>query len=389
MSATVLEQLQLSFRPLWDRLRHLVGFELIVDAPEQVQGVDARHLLALLADRWPQSSPRAVLHVRHRALLLDLLIHGTAEAPWLVYPDLHLGDAILLQHARQAVRRGLRILWPASGLTALRGENAEVGAQSPFAYVAQVADDLAGLPPGQLLLEPLTLRESARALDGLGAWAVAGWPDDDALRLYPLAGRRPDAAALRHAQAALAADASLDRIEEALCGDATLCWLYLREANAHGGRERGSIDSVARGLALCGLAHAERWLQSLSNQCDATTNLAPLRHRQVLQARLVTALLEPGDEEDLRREVYLCGLFARLDRLQGAALDRLIADLPLSQRIVLSLLTDEGPYRPALVLAQALDGRDPRRIRDLCESYGYPMLDVNRALLRVLSGWRV
>ena len=389
VSSTVLEQLQLCFRPLWDRTRRLIGFELIVDAPEQVQGVDARHLLGLLAERWPQTSPRAVLHVRHRALLLDLLIHGPADAPWLTYPDLYLDDPLLLQHARLAVRRGLRILGPASGLSALQGVDVGATAQAPYAYVAQVADDLDGLPPGQMLLEPLNLRESVRALDGLGAWAVAGWPDEDALRLHAHAARRPDATAVRHAREAIAADASIERIEGALCDDATLCWLYLRDANAHGGRERGSIDSVARGLQLCGLGHAERWLQTLAGQSDATPDVAPLRHRQVLQARLVTALLEPGDEEDLRRELYLCGLFAQLDRLQGAALETLIADLPLSQRIVLSLLTEEGPYRPALVLARALDGRDPRRIRALCESYGYPMLDVNRALLRVLSGWRL
>lgn len=382
MSSTVLEQLQLSYRPLWDRTRHLVGFELIVDAPEHVQGVDARHLLSLLSERWPPSALRLVLNVRHRALLLDLLIHASAEAPWILYPDLYADDALLMSHALQSRQRGLHILWPAPRLPAGPPPAA------PYAWVVHSAAELAGLPAGQLLLEPLTLHEACQALDAMGAWAVAGWPDDDTLAEHPDSARRADGAAVRHALAAIRADAAVERIEDALCADATLCWLYLQEANAHGGRERGTIDTVARGLQLCGLGHAETWLQRLAGQADATADFSPLRHRQVLQARLVTQLLDPGDEEDLRREVYLCGLFARLDRMQGAPLEALLQSVPLSQRIVLSLLTEEGPYRPALVLAQAMDGRDPRRVQALCESYGYASLDVNRALLRALASWR-
>jgi c-di-GMP phosphodiesterase len=352
--------------------------------------VDARHLLTVLAEWWPQGAPRLVLHVRHRALLLDLLIHAPAGSPWLTYPDLHVGDTLLVSHAVQARQRGLHILWPAGHVPALQpGPHPDVDGSSPFAYVVHNAADLMSLPAGQLLQEPLNLHEAGQALDAMGAWAVSGWPDDDALLQHPGAARSADDAAVRHALAAISADAALERIEEALNADATLCWLYLQEANAHGGRERGTIDTVARGLQLCGLGHAERWLRSLGDQRDATADFSPLRHRQVLQARLVTQLLNPGDEEDLRREVYLCGLFARLDRMQGAPLVELLQSVPLSQRIVLSLLTEEGPYRPALALAQAMDGRDPRRVQALCESYGYASLDVNRALLRALASWRL
>lgn len=388
MTSTVLEQLQLAYRPLWDRTRHLIGFELVVDAPEQVQGVDARHLLAVLTEWWPQGAPRLVLHVRHRALLLDLLTHASSEAPWLTYPALHAGDALLISRAVQAWQRGLHILWPAGHIPAT-DLTADRAMTSPYAYVAHSAAELMGLPAGQLLQEPLNLHEAGQALDAMGAWAVSGWPDEDTLQQHPGAAARADDAAVRHALAAISADAALERIEEALCADATLCWLYLQEANAHGGRERGTIDTVARGLQLCGLGHAERWLRSLGEQRDATADFAPLRHRQVLQARLVTQLLNPGDEEDLRREVYLCGLFARLDRLQRQPLADLLQSIPLSQRIVLSLLTEEGPYRPALVLAQSMDGRDPRRVHALAESYGYASLDVNRALLRALASWHL
>ncbi|MEK9952295.1 MAG: histidine kinase, partial [Curvibacter sp.] len=76
MSASVLAPLTLGYRLLWNRRREIAGIELLVDAPAAAAGVDARHLLATLAELWPARAPQLLLSARNPALLLDLLVHG-------------------------------------------------------------------------------------------------------------------------------------------------------------------------------------------------------------------------------------------------------------------------------------------------------------------------
>lgn len=379
MSASVLDHLTLGYRLLWNRRREVAGVALLVEPLPVATGFDARHLLALLAELWPTRAPRLLLDIQHPALLLDLLVHGRGDGPWIVLPPEALADPVLRPRAQQAQARGLPLVWPGH----LDGAAPPPGRPGLYRLDPQQPVDL--LPPGQILLLPESRAQAVAALDAREAWAVAGWPVTDTLQALHTAAAHPDRTAISRVVRAIDADASGDRLETLLCAEPVLCYRFLQHVNTSVVRQRGEIDTVQRGLQVWGLQHVQAWLLDQLPQASGEADLQPVRTGMAIGAQLVEHLLDPGDEEDLRREVYLCGLYAQLDRLLGEPLATLLERLPLSRRILQALLEGDGPYLPALQLAHALEAGDTRSTRALCDSYGYSPEDVNRALLHTLA----
>lgn len=358
MTAPALAPLTLGYRLLWSRQRQLAGVELLVDEAPQGQAeaalLDARAIFAALDVLWPSHAPQLILSLRSNALLLQALTHFAPDRPgarfWFKPAPEQVSDPVLGARLRQAVQRGLT------------------------------------LPPGPIVGDPQTLRQATQALDVQSAWAVAAWPAGDTLKQHALAARRPARAAIERVLQAIAKDASDDTLEARVSEDPVLCLRFLRQVNLLAPRERGEIDTVARGLRVWGLKHLEDWLTEQLEGADTQIDLQPVRAGIVLHAHLVEHLLGPGEEEDLRREIYLCGLLAQMERLLGEPLARIVHGLPLSQRILQALLDYSGPYHPALQLADACEAGDARAVGLLCESYGYTREDVNLAVLKTLAG---
>ena len=97
-------------------------------------------------------------------------------------------------------------------------------------------------------------------------------------------------------------------------------------------------------------------------------------------------LLDAGEEDDLRREVYLCGLLSQIDLLLGEPLAVALQSLPLPERVSAALLEHSGPYSPYLDVARALESPRTRATHALCNTLEIGMEDLNRALLRTLAG---
>jgi c-di-GMP-related signal transduction protein len=105
----------------------------------------------------------------------------------------------------------------------------------------------------------------------------------------------------------------------------------------------------------------------------------------VLRARIMERLADAGVEDDLRREVFLCGIFSQVDLLLGEALGASIHRLPLPGRVASAILGQTGPYAPWLEVAEALESGSTRVIREVCKAHDIATEDVNRALLRALA----
>jgi len=378
MSASVLDQLTLGYRFLWNHRREIAAVELHAEPLPETRGIDVRHLLATLAELWPTRAPQLLLRVGHPLLLLDLLAHGRADGPWLVLPPEVQSDAVLRPRALQAQARGLPLVWPGR----LPAETAPI-ATRPGVYLTDEAQ--AALSPGQIVLGSGHRAQTDAALDQHAAWAVAGWPVEDVLHSLSAQARQPDRTAISRVVRAIDDDADLDRIETLLSADPLLAYRFLQHVNTAAPQLRGAIDTLQHGLQVWGLKHVQAWLLGQLPQASNEPDLQPVRLGMVARARLLEHLLDAGDEEDLRREVQLCGLFSQLDRLLDEPLAAVLQRLPLSQRILQALLEHSGPYHPALQLARSLELADTRATRLLCESYGYTPEDVNRALLHALA----
>jgi len=403
MSASVLAQLTLAYRYLWNRQRQPAAIELQVETIPGATGVDARHLVSTLTELWPARAPRLLLSIRSRALLHDMLVHGRADGAWIAVPQTALADALLCQRVQQARARGLPLVWQGGPGAAPPPELAASFQFGMYAFgdaqalqaLRQLrarlqpgggADDPGSpLPAGQVLQAPPSRVLADWALDQAGAWAVAGWPLDEMLERLCAQPPGPGRETITQLLRAIDRDASLDQLELLLGTDPVLAYRFLAQVNQPALALRGPIDTLQRGLMVWGLQHVQAWLRGQLAQASDEPDLRPVRTQLVTRARLVEHLQDPGDEEDLRRELYLCGLLSQIDLLLGEPLAAALARLPLSQRILQTLLEHSGPYGPALQLARALDASDLRATQQLCESHGFVQEDVNRALLRALA----
>lgn len=402
MSSSVLGSLSLGYQLLWSPARRPAAVRLFVDVDASTP-VDARHLLATLAELWPERAPPLLLAVASRPLLLDLLQHGSPRDPWLELSQDWLDEPIVARQVAPAHLRGQLLVWRGQSgqrpvpelapcfrqclfsLTAAEAGAAIQIARQQDANATQVPSPLSPLQPGQIYASVPSLALARHGLDQQGAWAIAGWPVDDALQARGGLPVPPDRHSIDALLAAIAADASLEVIEHILSDEPVLTYRFLQYANSPELGLRREVESIRQGLMVLGLSPLQAWLQHQLPQAGDEPDLAPVRTGLIMRAHLMDRLLEAGEQEQLRSEVYLCGLLADLAPLLAEPLATLLDRLPLSWRIRHALLQGEGPYAPYLAIAGALASADTGATHRLCEAHELNLEEVNRALLRTLA----
>ncbi|RYF24136.1 MAG: HDOD domain-containing protein [Comamonadaceae bacterium] len=394
MVQSVLGSLVLGYRPLWNAARKLAGIQLYVHS-DGATLVDAAHLLRTLQEQWTASSPPLLLSAQTRQLLCDLLEHAPRGSPWIEVRGDWLSDSAIHQRVQAAHQRGLKLVW--------RGDIAQV----PEPEVARCFDNsLLSLSPGDAVgalqagaasrrpspviagqvYENLPSRAlMEHCLDRHHAMAVAGWPVEDVLygmRHHPL---QPAHDTVLKLMKAIDAEQSLEAFEDILGEEPLLAYRFMVYTNSAALGLRTGVDSLRRGLVMMGYASLKRWLSDQLPHSATDPNLQPIREAMVIRAKLTERLLDAGVENELRREVYLCGLLSQLDELLGEPLGAILRRLPLSERIYDAAVLRTGPYAASLEMACALETEDPGAIRQLCETHELGLEHVNRSLLRVLS----
>lgn len=405
LSQSVLGNVTLGFEPLWNRWRHVCGYRLWVEAPQHT-AVDAQHLLQALSENYHPSEQRPLLlHVRSQALLLSLLDHPAVPGIWLsIHPD-DLGEALFAGHVRAAQARGTTLLWhgepgerpdravapwfthqlhaldPHQALSALRSalrQNLDPG----FAPLAPGASPVQAGVIYEGLASPALVEH---ALDQQRALAVVGWPMEEVLHRYRYRQLQPAHGTVQALVQALDKDEALERIEQGLGQDPLLTYRFLRWMNSAGLGLQRSIDSVRQGLQVVGTSRLRDWLLAQLPHTSSDPNLLPVRFGMVLRGRIMEQLCEAGAEDELRREVFLCGLFSQVDLLLGEPLGTAMAHLPLPGRVDSAILGQTGPYAPWLEVASVLESSNTGLIREVCRAHDIAQETANRALLRALA----
>lgn len=398
----VLNALVMGYRPLWNAERQLGGVQLFLhDDPDTP--ADTAHLLRILQEMWAPSSPMLLLSPQSPELLHALLTHITpspawaleVRAPWVAeHPALQASVA-------QAAQRGARLVWRGSMSHLPTTAEANHFACSLLHLEAQDALSLMrasvdgpvpqrlALLQGQMYEEIHSQTLARRCLEHYRASAIAGWPTDDVL--HRLRGARvlhPSHAHVLRLMQAVDADQSLETFEDILSEDALLAYRFMLYANSAALGARNPIDSLRRALIMLGYGTLKDWLASQLVHASHDKDLQPIRISSVMRAQLTAHLLDAGVSQELRSEVYLCGLFARLHEVLDEPLETTLSRLPLSERIAEAAVHGTGPYAPSLQLAFALEqeGGAPA-VRAVCAEQGISLEHVNRTLLRLVCGW--
>ena len=406
MVQSVLGSLILGYRPLWSRARKLAGIQLYAHHNEASALVDVSHLLRTLQELWSASSPPVLLSPQNRQLLCNMLEHAPRGAPWIEVRGDWLADSTIYTLVRAAHQRGLKLVWRGelgrlpepdvaqcfdNSLLSLRPEDA-VAALKPPAPASPGAPMARKAPPilaGQMYEGIASQALMTRCLDEHNALALAGWPSEDVLYSLRHQPQQPAHAVIFKLMKAIDDEQSLETFEALLGQDPLLAYRFMVYTNSASLGLRTGIDSLRRGLVMMGYGSIKRWLADQLPHANTDPNLQPVRESMVMRAELLAHLLDAGIENDLRREIYLCGLLSQLDDLLGEPLGTILRRLPLSERIYDATVLHTGPYAGALQMAAALESDDASAIRQLCETHELDLEEVNRALLRVLADLEV
>lgn len=406
MVQSVLGRLTLGYRPLWSRARKLAGIQLYVHSDASAM-VDTAHLLRTLQELWSASSPPVLLSPQNHQLLCDMLENAPRGAPWIEVRGTWLADSAVYTRVKAAHQRGLKLIWRGelgrlpepevaqcfdNSLLTLRPEDAVAAlkAQSPRPGApAQPTRAASPVLDGQMYENIQSRALMEHCLDQHNALALAGWPTEDVLYSLRHQPQQPSHAVIFKLMKAIDAEQSLETFEDILGEDPILAYRFMVYTNSAALGLRTGIDSLRRGLVMMGYGSIGRWLSDQLPHASNEPNMQPVRESMVMRARLMAQLLDAGIENDLRREIYLCGLLSQLDDLLGEPLGTILRRLPLSERIYDATVLRTGPYASGLQMATALETDDASAIRHLCETYELDPEEVNRALLRVLADLEV
>lgn len=393
----------MAYQSLWSRARERVGVRLHL-APVADGQLDAPHLLQTLRSFWPHRNASLLLAPGTPDLLVQLLDFAPDYSPAIEVAHDWLADGTLAAHVLRVHQRGVHLVW--------RGPNEQMPAPQllpcfqrqllamnaaetlatlcvarPLALGELRADEAAPTPvQAGALYEGVASRELADyCLDHAASGPLCGWPLDEMLHAYRHAPPHPGVQSLQALINAASADASLEVLEDILCQDPILAYRFLVHVNSAANGLRNGIATLRRGLMMMGISALKTWALQQMPHANTDRNLIPVRSDLVLRACLTEHLLDAGGEADLRREIYLCALFAPLDMWLNEPIAQVLERLPLPDRVPEALSLGQGDYLPYLGLARALQGMDATALPEQVAAYDMNLDDVNRALLRTLA----
>jgi EAL and modified HD-GYP domain-containing signal transduction protein len=404
MAHTVLGSVSLGYQLLWGQLRQVRGVQLFVGVAD-TSTVDALHLLSALNELWSEQAPTLLLSIQSERLLGDMLDHAPTDSPWIEVHESQLRNPAMAQRVHQAYQRGLKLIWRGEPgqrpnaplapcflrtLVSLTAEEALAGLRVSLrkqngADPTQTSRVTSPVLAGHVYESVASRVLAEHCLDEQVAWAVAGWPIEEVLLGYRHRRIQPGHRAIVHLIEAIDADDSIEHIEHLLSEEPILAYRFLRYANSAGLGLGTEIESIRHGLLVLGFSLLRSWLLEQLPHATSDLNLQPVRTAMVVRARLMEQLLDAGEGDNLRREIYLCGLLSQMDLMLGEPLKEALARVPFSERITSAILGLTGPYLPCLDMAAALESPHTDAIRELCDTHQMNIEEVNRALLRTLS----
>ena len=114
-------------------------------------------------------------------------------------------------------------------------------------------------------------------------------------------------------------------------------------------------------------------------------NLKPVMFAAVRRGLLMEELGRSAGDDEMRSEMFICGVFSLLDRMFNQPFAELLKTIPVPERVAQALVDATGPYQPYLELVRTIEGESLFDVRAAAESLLLGMKEVNHALLRALA----
>ena len=396
-SSSILGQVALSYSPMVDRQRavgatRLTVFPLVPGAP-----LDAGALLAEVAAVWPEGGARVSLNVLSETLLQDLLAARPSANVMVEVPAFMAADPAHTESIRALHAHGNTLMIKGRPLRELPREVLPCFKHS----IIDLADDRRvgeKAQPGGFARNIGFVQSGVHRIADMeqsfdrGAISVLGWPMDDAIAQNAA---RSGGTAVKAGATDLQVIVELirrvddaepiDKLEATLRRDPTLAFKLMRYINSPAFGLSVEISSFGHAIMLLGYNRLKRWLALLLATASKDANLKPVMFAAVRRGMLMEELVRPLGDDEMRNELFICGVFSLLDRMFRQPFSELLETIPVPERVFQALARGTGPYRPYCELVSAVEGDELQPIREACDGLISSPAEINRALLQALA----
>lgn len=388
---SILGQVALGYSPMIDRNRAVIATRLTVFPLRPDVKLEVGQLLEAVGDVWPPNGPSASLNILSEGLLNDLLhaqpeTNLMVEVPSFIAVDeanvaalqaLHANGSILLLKGRPS-RPLPREVLPCFKHAIIELEddrrNAALGAQIATRTITHVQSGVRTLAE---------LEDSFKR----GAHAVLGWPMEDAIVHVAggKAGAQPDMQVILELINRVDKGDEVDRLENTLKRDPTLAFKLMRYINSPAFGLSVEISSFRHAIMMLGYNKLKRWLALLLATAGKDANMKPIMFAAVRRGLLMEELVRSAGDEEMRNEMFICGVFSLLDRMLRQPFADLLKTIPVPERVYQALAESTGPYQPYFELVRAIEAESLFDVREAADKLLVGMAEINNAVLHALG----
>ena len=396
LDVAILGQVALGYSPFIDRNRTVAATRLTVVPLRPDAVLDVAQLLHAVGDVWPATGASVSLNVVSESLLHDLLQASPTANLMVEVPNFMASDPANVEALVRLHGNGNTLL--------LKGRpNDELPRQvlPCFRYsIIDIADErrigAAAAPPPGVTRSILHVQSGVRTMAdmeasfGRGAHAVLGWPIDDAISATAArTGKgmaQPDMQVVVELIHRVDNEDAIEKLENTLKRDPSLAFKLLRYINSPAFGLRVEISSFRHAIMLLGYQRLKRWLALLLATASKDVNLRPIMFAAVRRGLLMEELVAGTAEDEMRSEMFICGVFSLLDRMFQESFAKLLGSIPVPERVYQALVDGTGPYYPYLAMVKAAEGESVYDYREAAEQLLMSVAEINRAQLRALQG---
>jgi EAL and modified HD-GYP domain-containing signal transduction protein len=388
---TTLSQVALGYSPMIDRQRSVTATRLTVFPVRPDAVIDAGALLAALTEVWPADGATVSLNVASETLLADLLAAAPAPNIMIEVPAFMAADGANFEALGRLYAGGNKLLikgrpvreLPREVLPFFKYSIVDAAEDRRTAETDASAAALRSIPFVQSGVRTLVALDASFQR---GAAAVVGWPIDDAAGSgRGDKGTRPDVQAVVELIQRVDKGEDVERLEATLKRDPTTAFKLLRYINSPAFGLRVEVSSFRHAIMMLGHQKLKRWLALLLATAGQDNNLKPVMYAAVRRGMMMEELVRGSSDDEMRSEVFICGVFSLLDKSFGQPFAELLKSLPVPPKVFQALAQGDGPYRPLLDLVQAVEAESLYDMRELSDRLLLGAGEVNRAVLRALK----
>jgi EAL and modified HD-GYP domain-containing signal transduction protein len=380
----------LGYSPMIDRQRNVSATRLTVFPAKPDLQINAGSLLEAIGQVWPSSGGQVSLNIVSETLLRDLMLarpeHNLMiEVPAFMAADPTNADALQKLHAH-----GSTLLLKGRPTQPLPREVLPCFRHS----IIDIDEDRRGDSPpvpGASRTIPY-IQSGVRSLAQMeqsferGALSVLGWPVEDAIEVATRQkAAQPDMQTIVELIRRVDQQEPAERLEATLRHDPTLAFKLMRYINSPAFGLSVEISSFRHALMLLGYQRLKRWLALLLASASKDTNMKPVMYAAVRRGLFLEELGRSSGDEEMRNEMFICGVFSLLDRMMRQPFAELLKTIPVPERVYEALVENKGPYQPYFDIVHAVENESLFDIRAAAEAAMLSVPEVNRAELRALA----